>query len=387
MRWYADLHIHSKYSLATSPRMDLETIALWAEKKGLSIVATGDALHPKWLSHISRTVQETEGGLFCLPEYSVQFILQAEVSTIYKKGGKTRKIHHLIFFPHLQSVKRLSKKLKSFGKLHSDGRPILSLCSEDLLEAVIEVGAFLVPAHIWTPWYGVLGAKSGFDSIEECYGKQACQIHAVETGLSSDPPMNRRISSLDRYQLISASDAHCPEKMGRNATIFSCERSFSAIKAALEKGLVSTLELFPEAGKYFFDGHRKCGLSLSPKEAERVKNLCPRCHKPLTLGVLHRVEELADRARPNATYCCYQIPLLDLLSQLLGYTTHSKRVFLLYEELIEKIGSELYLLHDISIEKMKKYPQLAKALTKIRKRHVDKEPGFDGKYGKILTLS
>jgi len=365
--------------------MDLETIALWAEKKGLSVVATGDALHPKWLSQISKTLQETDRGLFSFPKCTIQFILQTEVATIYKKEGKTRKIHHLIFFPDLQSVKKLSKRLKTFGKLHSDGRPILSMSSEDLLDAVLEVGAFLIPAHIWTPWYGVLGAKSGFDSIEECYGERACDIPAIETGLSSDPPMNRRVSSLDCYSLISASDAHCPERMGRNATVFSCERSFAAIKAAIQKG-ASTLELFPEAGKYFFDGHRKCDLSLSPKEAKRGNNICPCCRKSLTLGVLHRVEELVNRRRPKATSCSYHVPLLDLLSQLLGYTTHSKKVFVLYEELISKIGSELYILHDAPIEKMKKYPQLAKAITKIRGGRVSKEPGFDGKYG-VISLS
>jgi len=385
MHWYADLHLHSKYSLATSPRMDLETMAKSAAKKGLSVLATGDILHPTWFEHISNTLQERD-GLFGLTPYDVEFILQTEVSTIYKKAGKTRKVHHLIFFPSLCAASSLTRQLSRFGKLHTDGRPTLSLSSKELLECVLEAKGFLVPAHIWTPWYGVLGSKSGFNAIQECYEELSSHIFAVETGLSSDPPMNRRVSFLDCYRLISASDAHSSEKMGRKATIFSCTPSFSGIRASLEtgEGLVGTAELFPEAGKYFLDGHRTCTVSFSPEQAERLHNRCPHCHKPLTQGVLHRVEELADRKRPLRSHCRYHVPLLDLVVQQLGYTTHSKKAHRLYEELLENIGPELYILHDAPIENMGEYPQLARALTKIRKGHVRKEAGFDGVYGKIM---
>ena len=294
MRFHADLHVHSKYSRATSRDLDLEHLAAWAGRKGIGVVATGDFTHPAWCAELKQKLVPAEPGLYRLRDdieqavaqtlppacrTPVRFMLEVEISTIYKKGDRTRKIHHLIYAPDFETVDRMSARLARIGNIASDGRPILGLDSRDLLEIALEAGphAYLVPAHIWTPWFAALGSQSGFDSIVDCYGDLADRIFAVETGLSSDPAMNWRVSFLDRYRLTSSSDAHSPGKLGREATLFECEPDYFAIKHALESGhgYVGTVEFFPEEGKYHLDGHRKCEVRLSPKETLARGGLCP----------------------------------------------------------------------------------------------------------------
>ena len=313
MRFYADLHIHSKYSRATSRDCDLENLAYWGRKKGITVIGTGDFTHPGWIAEIKDKLIPAEPGLFRLREDiekavfaklppscrgTVRFTLSVEISTIYKKGDKTRKVHHLVYAPSIEKAEAINKKLGSIGNIRSDGRPILGLDSRHLLEIVLNAGddCYIVPAHIWTPWFSVLGSKSGFDRVSECYGDLSEHIFAVETGLSSDPEMNWRVSHLDRYRLVSNSDAHSPQKLGREACVFETDMDYYAMRAALRtgKGYGGTAEFFPEEGKNHLDGHRKCETLLRPAESPKLNGLFPACKKPLTLGVMYRVEELAD---------------------------------------------------------------------------------------------
>src|SRR5580700_4659258 len=319
MRFHADLHVHSKYSRATSRDLDLEHLYYWAARKGIAVVGTGDCVHPAWLAELKDKLVPDAPGLFRLKDDiaeaiaqklpvscrgPVRFMLSVESSTIYKKGDRTRKVHHLIYAPDFPTVDRITARLARIGNIASDGRPILGLDSRDLLEIALDggPGAYLVPAHIWTPWFAALGSQSGFDSIVECYGDLAPHIFAVETGLSSDPAMNWRLSFLDRYRLVSNSDAHSPGKLGREATAFDGEMDYFAIKSALETGAgyAGTVEFFPEEGKYHLDGHRKCAARLTPRETLANGGRCAVCGEPVTVGVLHRVEMLADRSEAEA---------------------------------------------------------------------------------------
>lgn len=307
MPWHADLHVHSKHSRATSRDLDLEHLAYWACRKGIAVVATGDFTHPAWFAELKDKLVPAEPGLFrlCtdverwvaqrLPaacQATARFMLSVEISTIYKKADRTRKVHHLLYAPDFETAERIRQRLAGIGNIASDGRPILGLDSRDLLEITLEAGpgAYLVPAHIWTPWFAALGSQSGFDSIAECYGDLADHIFAVETGLSSDPTMNWRLSQLDGYRLVSHSDAHSPGKLGREATVFACDIDYFAIRRALETGAgyVGTVEFFPEEGKYHLDGHRKCGVRLTPGETAAHEGRCPECGRPVTVGVLDR---------------------------------------------------------------------------------------------------
>ena len=367
MRFHADLHVHSKYSRATSRDLDLEHLAFWSARKGIAVVATGDCVHPQWLAELKGKLVPAAPGLFRLkPEIEAEvaaklpsscrvlpsFMLATEISTIYKKGEKTRKIHHLIYAPDFPTVDRLAAKLASIGNIASDGRPILGLDSRNLLEIALESGpdAYLVPAHIWTPWFAALGSQSGFDSIGECYGDLSGHIFAVETGLSSDPPMNWRVSSLDRYRLTSNSDAHSPGKLGREATFFDCAPDYFALRRALERGegYGGTVEFFPEEGKYHADGHRKCGVRLEPKETIANGGRCPVCGGPLTIGVEHRVETLADRDEPmpppNAGEVKSLVPLPEIIGEMLGVGPSSKRVAESYDQALARLGPELQIL-------------------------------------------
>ncbi|MEM8951627.1 MAG: UvrD-helicase domain-containing protein [Pseudomonadota bacterium] len=411
MRFYADLHVHSKYSRATSKNADLEHLAYWAAKKGIALVGTGDFTHPAWNAEIKDKLVPAEPGLFRLrPEIeaavaerlppacrgkAVRFMLEVEISTIYKKGEKTRKVHHLIYVPDLEAADRLIVDLSRIGNLKSDGRPILGLDSRDLLEITLRSHdqSYLIPAHIWTPWFAAMGSKSGFDSIAECYGDLADHIFAVETGLSSDPEMNWRISSLDRYRLVSNSDAHSPIKLGREATAFDGALDYHGIKHALEtgNGYVGTVEFFPDEGKYHLDGHRKCGVRLSPDETRRRDGRCPVCGEPLTVGVLHRVEELADRRPvevkppPTAGDVSNLVPLHEVLGELEGTRPGSKRVEKSYQHLVGSLGSELDILNDVPIEDIRKARDglLSEAISRLRSGDVIREPGYDGEYGVI----
>ena len=412
MRFYADLHIHSKYSRATSRNCDLEHLAIWGRKKGIGIVGTGDFTHPAWRAELKDKLVPAEPGLFrlrpdieqaveerlpraCRSEGSaVRFMLSVEISTIYKKFDRTRKIHHLIYTPDFDATDRVVDSLSRIGNLHSDGRPILGLDSRHLLEIALESGpdSYLVPAHIWTPWFAALGSKSGFDAIDECYGDLAPHIFAVETGLSSDPPMNWRVSSLDRFRLVSNSDAHSPEKLGREVCVFDTELDYFALREALEtgRGYEGTLEFFPEEGKYHLDGHRHCHVRLSPGETRAHGGRCPACGKPLTVGVMHRVEDLADRpeeSAPPETAGPMQslIPLPEILSEIHEVGPKSKRVATHYEHLLGQLGPELPLLNALPLEDVESTasPLVAEALSRLRKQEVIRSAGYDGVYGTI----
>ena len=409
MRFYADLHVHSKYSRATSKDCDLEHLSLWGHKKGITVIGTGDFTHPAWFSEIKEKLVPAEPGLFRLRDDIekevvaklpgschgiTRFMLSVEISTIYKKGEKTRKIHHLIYAPTLKQVELINRKLDRIGNIKSDGRPILGLDSRHLLEIVLEAGegCYLVPAHIWTPWFAVLGSKSGFDSIGECYGDLAEHIFAVETGLSSDPEMNWLISGLDRYRLVSNSDAHSPPKLGREACIFNTDLDYFSMRRALETGdgYDGSAEFFPEEGKYHLDGHRKCNIRLSPEESRQLGGICPACNKPLTLGVMHRVQELADRTAgetPETTDPFVSlVPLPEVIAETEGVGPNSKRVANEYEQLLHKLGAELGILSDIPLEEIRNLSNsslIPEAIARMRKGDVIREAGYDGEYGRI----
>ena len=408
MRFYADLHVHSKYSRATSRDCDLEHLALWARRKGLAVVGTGDITHPVWRQEITDQLVPAEPGLWRLrPELEVatgatpdgadaastRFMLTVEISTIYKFGARTRKVHHLICLPDLTAVQRLVDALGRIGNLNADGRPILGLDSRDLLEIVLTSSpdAMLIPAHIWTPWFSVLGSKSGFDSIAECYRDLTGHIVAVETGLSSDPPMNWRLSALDRYRLVSNSDAHSPPKLGRECCVFECERDYFALRRALASGVGygGTIEFFPEQGKYHLDGHRACNARLEPAATRQLDGRCPVCGKPVTVGVLHRVELLADRpdgAGPSRRAPFRSlIPLSEVLAEIAGVGAGSVRVEQLYQRLIARLGPELHLLERADLDEVQRAasPLLAEALRRMRRGQVTREAGYDGEYGVI----
>ena len=323
----------------------------------------------------------------------VRFVVSGEISSIYKKNGKTRKVHNVLLLPGLEAADRLSKELEKIGNIHSDGRPILGLDSRDLLEMMLEVcpEGILIPAHIWTPHFSVLGAKSGFDSVPECFEDLSPYVHALETGLSSDPGMNWRISALDRYQLVSNSDAHSPSKLGREANLLDVDLSYRGLYEAIQEGqgLLGTVEFFPEEGKYHYDGHRKCGICFSPKEAEEHGNICPVCGKPLTMGVSHRVEQLADRKegiRPaNSRSFESIVPLGEMISACVGVSSASKKVQRLYEQMLQTLGSEFEILREIPLEDIRKESglRMAEGIEKLRKGEINRMPGFDGEYGKI----
>jgi len=413
MTFHADLHVHSKHSRATSRDIDLEHLAWWAACKGVGVVGTGDCVHPVWLAELKDKLTPSGNGLFRLkPEIEaevfrtlppacrqpVRFMLSTEISTIYKKGDKTRKIHHLIYAPDFDAVDRLAARLARVGNIASDGRPILGLDSRDLLEIALESGphSYLVPAHIWTPWFAALGSQSGFDSIAECYGDLAPHIFAVETGLSSDPAMNWRVSFLDGYRLTSNSDAHSPAKLGREATRFSCKPDYFAIRRALEtgEGYEGTVEFFPEEGKYHMDGHRACEVRLDPKETLALDGRCPVCGGRVTVGVAHRVAMLADRSEaevaPPATAgeVSSFVPLPEILSEIVGSGVGSKVVAHAYDRAVAALGPELDVLDAVPVEDIAKvHPLMGEAVARLRAGNVIREAGYDGEYGVIRLFA
>jgi DNA helicase-2/ATP-dependent DNA helicase PcrA len=410
--FYADLHIHSKYSRACSRDCDLEHLALWGRRKGISVIGTGDFTHPRWFEELESTLVPAEPGLFRLREDleravegrlpascrgPVRFMLSVEISTIYKRAERTRKVHHLLYMPDLESAARCTRALERIGNLASDGRPILGLDSRDLLEITLESGdgAYLVPAHAWTPWFSPLGSKSGFDRVEDCYDDLAGHIFALETGLSADPEMCWRVSALDRYRLVSNSDAHSPPALGREATVLDTEVDYFAIRRALEtgEGFEGTVEFFPEEGKYHLDGHRKCGVRMEPAETRRRGGRCPVCGKPPTVGVLHRVEELADRpegVRPaGAAGFRNLIQLPELVGEVLGVGPRSKAVAAVVDGLVERLGPELEILERVPVDAIAKAapPLVAEAVDRVRRGVVFREGGYDGEYGVIRAFT
>ncbi|MFR2647616.1 MAG: endonuclease Q family protein, partial [Blautia coccoides] len=403
--YIADLHIHSRYSRATSKDCTPEHLDLWARRKGIQIVGTGDFTHPAWREELQEKLEPAEDGLYVLKkEYRIQdptaaaamqprFVVTGEISSIYKKMDKVRKVHSLILLPGLEDAEIISKKLESIGNIHSDGRPILGLDCRDLLEILLELcpNAVYVPAHIWTPHFSLFGAFSGFDTVEECFDDLSPYIRAMETGLSSDPPMNWRISALDQYQLISNSDAHSPAKLGREANLLDIELSYEGLRKAIQEGegLAGTIEFFPEEGKYHFDGHRKCHLCLSPTEAEKYHGKCPVCGKKLTIGVSHRVEQLADRPegfqRPHAKAFESLVPLPEVIGASVGYSAASRKVVRQYEEMLRKLGSEFEILRIMPLEEIRSISGhlITEGIQRLREGKVERIPGFDGEYGTI----
>jgi DNA helicase-2/ATP-dependent DNA helicase PcrA len=409
-QFVADLHIHSHYSRATSKDLDLEHLCLWAQSKGVHLVATGDIAHPGWLAELKEKLEPAEEGLFRLKadllppiqaevpaacQGPVRFLLGGEVSNIYKKNDAVRKVHHLIFMPSLAALERLQARLERIGNIRSDGRPILGLDSRDLLEIVLETDpqGYLIPAHIWTPWFALLGSKSGFDSVQECFDDLTPHIFALETGLSADPAMCWRISGLDGYTLVSNSDAHSPSKLAREATLFATEFAYSAIFDALKSGdpqhYRGTLEFFPEEGKYHFDGHRNCGIRWHPQTSLAHNDRCTVCGKPVTVGVMHRVETLADRpegVKPARSHPYrHLIPLPEVLGEVHGAGSGSKRVQAQYQDLLAKLGPELTILLDRPLAEIEKAggPLLAAAIARMRQGQVAIDAGYDGEYGVI----
>ena len=405
MKTIADLHIHSRFSMATSKEGTPENLDFWARKKGISLIGTGDFTHPVWREELKERLVSEGNGLYRLrdayvkeesrkfPGEGTRFVVSGEISSIYKKNGKTRKVHNVILLPSLEAADAMAQRLEKIGNIHSDGRPILGLDSHDLLEMMLDVcpEGILIPAHIWTPHFSVLGAKSGFDSVEECFEELAPYIHALETGLSSDPAMNWRISKLDRYQLVSNSDAHSPSKLGREANLLDIDCSYEGLYRALQtgEGLEGTVEFFPEEGKYHFDGHRKCGVSLSPVEAERLGGICPVCGKKLTMGVDHRVEQLADRAegfvKKDGKKYEILVPLPEVISACMGYSTASKKVQGCFEQMIQTLGTEFDILRNVPSEDIKSCAgeRIAEGIENVRNGKVKRIPGYDGEYGKI----
>jgi uncharacterized protein (TIGR00375 family) len=410
MKFIADLHIHSRYSRATSPDLTPENLWRWAQYKGINVIGVGDCIHPSWLKELEEKLEPAEPGFFKLKEkfaaavreqvfeacrHDVRFVLSTEISSIYKKNDVVRKVHSVIILSSFEAARTLQKRLDTIGNIRSDGRPILGLDAKELLAITLECDpkTLFIPAHIWTPWFSVLGSKSGFDSIEECFEELAPHIYAVETGLSSDPLMNWRLKKLDPYILVSNSDAHSASKLGREANIFNTEFSYDGMYRALadrnDKGLVATIEFFPEEGKYHFDGHLACKVRIHPKETIKNKGLCPSCGKPVTVGVMARVEELAQRpegekglrARPYHSL----IPLEEIIAETLGVGKASKKVQALYFDMISKLGPELPLLMDRTLKDIQSAggDKLAEAVRRVRAGKVAIEPGYDGEYGVI----
>lgn len=401
--YIADFHIHSRYSMATSKFLTPEYLDLWARKKGIHILGTGDFTHPLWREELKEKLEPAEPGLYKLKprlrlaeipsgSFDPRFIVSGEISTIYKKNGRTRKVHSLILLPGLDVADRLSGELEKIGNIHSDGRPILGLDCHDLLDMALTIcpEAMYIPAHIWTPHFSVFGAFSGFDSMEECFEELTPHIHAVETGLSSDPPMNWSVPSLSRYQLISNSDAHSPSKLGREATLLATGLSYREIYNAIQtgKGLAGTLEFFPQEGKYFMDGHRKCGVCLTPEEAVKLNGICPVCGKKLTTGVLHRIQELAALSEPAKIPVTKRpfesiSPLPELIAASMELSSSSVKVNRVYEKLLNELGNEFFLLRAADTNEIAKLSSeaIAASITHLRCGKIRWNPGFDGQFG------
>lgn len=393
MRIIADLHLHSKYSRATSREMDVENMARWCKIKGITIVGTGDFTHPVWLRELKAKLKPTDRGLYT--HGGIYFMLTVEVSNIYPQGGRLRKIHNIILCPSFEMAERINAVLGRFGSLMADGRPTLTLPSDKMVEYLMEISrdCMVVPAHVWTPWFSLFGSNSGFDSLDECFGDQTRHIYAVETGLSSDPPMNWRLSQLDRVVLVSNSDAHSPAKLGREANVFDAEPDYYELMRIIREKdtgkLLYTVEFFPEEGKYHYDGHRNCNARLTPEEAKTRGNRCPVCGRPVTVGVMHRVEDLADREEgyvpegvvPHRNL----IPLEEIIAESMGAQVGTSAVREEYFKLCAQLGNEFAVLLEVSLEDLARHttPRIVEGVRRVREGQVEIKPGYDGVYGEI----
>ncbi|HRT37180.1 MAG TPA: endonuclease Q family protein [Caldisericia bacterium] len=395
MRVISDFHIHSKYSRATSRDMEIPSISKWAKIKGIDLVGTGDFTHPDWLKEIKSYLKEYEEGIY---EFDgVYFILSAEINLIFSFKGKSRKVHICLLAKSFEDVEKLNRAFSEYGELSIDGRPILPFNCIEFTKLIKDLtpDTFIYPAHAWTPWFGIFGSVTGFDSLEEAFGNEIKYIHAIETGLSSDPPMNWLVSKLDKFSLLSNSDAHSPAHLGREANVFQIDLNYDELIDSIIKKdknrFLFTIEFFPEEGKYHFDGHRNCGVSMSPEESIKIKNICPNCHKPMTLGVLHRVYELKDRDKiDNNNFIPYKsvIPLMEIISQALEKNESSKVVQDEYSKIIGKFDNEFNVLIFLPINEMagKMDDRILKLIKNMREGKVTKKAGFDGEFGKIEVI-
>ncbi len=414
MKFIADLHVHSRYSIATSKKSNLEGFYQWARIKGIDLVGTGDFTHPGWFAELEDKLIPEENGFFRLkdepiePEaqaieglscrdIDIRFCLSSEISSIYKKGDRVRKVHSLLFAPDLETASKISAKLSTIGNIKSDGRPILGLDPKELLEIILDISpeAYLIPAHIWTPWFSLFGSKSGFDAIEDCFEELTEHIFALETGLSSDPAMNWTWSALDRYSLVSHSDAHSPAKLGREADLFDTEFSYGGMFRALKtkNGHLGTIEFYPEEGKYHLDGHRKCGVCIDPKETKRLNGKCPVCGKNLTVGVLHRVLDLADRSESSkpaqAGDFRYIVPLQEILAEIMNTGPSTKTVLSRYREIVGSFGNEFTFLLESPLEEIQNETDslTREAVRRMRNGEIHPQPGYDGQFGVIRLFN
>lgn len=393
MSFICDFHVHSKYSRATSKEMDIENLSRWARLKGIDLLGTSDFTHPEWLKNLKDKLETVEYGLYKHGE--TYYMLTTEVSNIYFKQGKTRKVHNMIFAPSFEAAEEINKMLSQYGDLYSDGRAILSLECDRLVKRLFEINEdiFVVPAHVWTPWFSLFGANSGFNSIEECFEAETPRIYALETGLSSDPPMNWRWSELDRFSLISNSDAHSPRNIGREANVFSSKIGYKELIELLKnkdrEKFLYTVEFYPQEGKYHWDGHRACNARLSPAEAKTLNFKCPTCGKKITVGVMHRVEKLSDRKEgfilEGAHAYRNLVPLAEIISVALGVGVDTETVHKEYNNLINLFGSEFKILLDVPEERVEKEcpARIAKGILNVRLGNVEVTPGYDGVYGKV----
>ncbi len=388
--------------------MVLEELDRWADDKGILVMGTGDFTHPGWFKEIKQKLEPAEPGLFKLKLHlkkktfkgtlaETRFILSTEISGIYSKNGKTRRVHNIVFAPDIETVEKINTQLSWIGNLASDGRPILGLDSEELAKIVFNINprAVIIPAHAWTPWFSVFGSMSGFDSLEECFGKYAKEIFAIETGLSSDPAMNWRISALDKIALVSNSDSHSLQRIGREANVFDTELSYSGIMEAIRsrdpKKFLYTIEFFPEEGKYHYDGHRACGVVFSPAETKKHKGICPKCGKPLTIGVVNRVDRLADKDRPEGYQDPQRVPYKNLVTldsiigEALDVGKAAKSVMKEYEKLIKSFKSEFNILLNAPIKEiaLASKPEIAEGVERMRQGKLTIQPGYDGEFGVI----
>jgi len=405
MRIIADFHLHSKFSRATSREMDIDHIAEWAKRKGLNLIGTGDFTHPFWFGELKSKLSEDGSGLLKLKnadQKDLRFMLTAELSCIYTQGGRTRKIHTIVFAPDFKTVGELNDRLVSIGNISSDGRPILGISAKDLADLILNINdqCLIVPAHAWTPWFSIFGSNSGFDTIKECYEDLTPYISSIETGLSSDPEMNWRLSALDKIALISNSDAHSPANLGREANVFALDDgkiTYDEIADIIKKKDASrflyTIEFYPEEGKYHFDGHRNCDIVINPFEQKYPGNLCPKCQKKLTIGVMNRVEELADRKIGHSDNSFpgskHLVPLLEIVAASLGQTIASKAVQNEYLNLVNAHGPEFNILLDMPEEELSKNlkPKIVDGIKRVRSGNIKVEPGYDGIYGKVNIFS
>jgi len=397
MRIIADFHIHSKYSRATSPNMDLENIAQAAQEKGITVVGTGDFTHPEWFNNLKNKLEPAEEGLYRLKgtDGSVRFVVTGEISNMYTRNGRGRRIHSLIILPSLESAEKINNILSWQGNIKSDGRPILGMDTEELLKIIIDTApqALFIPAHCMTPYFGVFGSMSGFDSLEEAFGENAKHIYAMETGLSASPDMLWKIPDGRKMTLISNSDAHSPTKLGREVNVFDTELSYSAIRDAIIKKdkskFLYTIEFFPQEGKYYYDGHRLCNVSMSPGQRKKVEGICPKCGRKLTVGVLSRVDELADRkdgfVPPDAIPYKSLVPLREIIAEAIGIGPQTKGADKQYQILIQKFSNEFNILLDVPFEELSKFtlPRIAEGIKRVRSGKLIIEPGYDGEFGKV----